>query len=168
MNAELMYRASLPKQDTQTEVTATNTTPFVVVNKTNTTFNDSYNAEISNNITEECATTTDTTNRTEESAGENVYGVNDVPPSQKPISGDVKVAGSGTYMDQVGDIDISGFPQKPPKPHPKWYQFWMWIDYGFKCTEWAGNVVAWGFKHIDSLNNMMSLSKEIQSESKNC
>jgi len=168
MNAELMYRASLPKQDTQTEVTAINTTPLVVVNKTNTTFNDSYNAEIPDNITEECATTTNTTNRTEEPSGGNVYGVNDVPPSQKPIPGDVKVIDSGTYMDQVGDIDISGFPQKPPKPHPKWYQFWLWIDYGFKCTEWAVNVVAWGFKHIDSLNNVISLCKEIQSESNNC
>nr|WP_319374306.1 hypothetical protein [uncultured Methanobacterium sp.] len=200
MNAELTYRASLPKDNTTSLKTRVNVseneslstdsfrglslttnglsltnglpliiTPSVAVNKTNSTdLNNTTNSSKNNETPEKYAETTNTINTTGKAGGENVYGVNDVSPTSEPIPGDITVSGSGTFMDNIGDIDISGFPEKPQKPHPKWYQFWLWIDYGFKCTAWAGHVLAWGFGHMDSLNNVISLCNDIQSEIKYC
>lgn len=173
MNAELMYRATLPNQENP--VTSANN-PAAVEN--NTSLHESNNTTLNNTtVTNETAQNitdvveeeiTDNTNNTEDVPAGNVYGVNDVPPSQKPVPGDLKVNSSGTFMDEIDDVDISGFPEKPVKPKAKWYQFGVWIKYGFKYVEWTGNVTSWGFKHMDSMNTMVSLSKKIQTESKNC
>jgi hypothetical protein len=182
MNAELTYRASLPKDNTismkapakKAENGSFTTNTFVgpsLANITHSTVDRNItnvtNSSQNNETPEYAKLTNNTINNQTEVQG-NVQGVNDVSPSQEPIPGDVAVFGSGTFMDQVGNIELSGFPEKPPEPHPKWYQFWKWIEYGFKCVKWAGDVISWGFSHMDSLNNVIGLCKDIQSESKYC
>lgn len=195
MNAELTYRATLPQGNATSEKSKVNTensksmkthlmsslslisinSPLsnetnIDPNTQNITANNTTNSSQCNetmNNTSEYGPTDAMTNSTPVGTG-NVLGVNDVTPSQDPIPGDVKVTGSGTFMDKIGDIDISGFPEKPAKPHPKWYQFWLWIDYGVKCVAWAGDAVSWGFAHMNSLNDLISLCKDIQNEGKYC
>lgn len=188
MNAELTYRSTLPQNS---KLMAT---PLVVLNKTNNTQNASENNQTQNNNTTNLNTTTNlnittnlnsitdfntttgfnnttvpnnTTNTTNTTISEgNVYGVNDVQPSNEPIPSNVSFKRSGTYMDMIYGIDLSSFPQEPSKPHPKWYQFWLWVDYGFKYTAWSFDVVGWGLSHLDSLNNLISICEHIQSDYK--
>ena len=183
MNAELSYRSSMP-----TNCSSLKGAKMIVINKTNDTCNNSVNQTLNN--TENCNITlnnslnninsinmlkqttgqkgspSNKTNSTNTIKSCNVIGVNDVPPSTQSIPGEVASNRSGTYMDEIYDIDISGFPQEPAKPHPKWYQFWQWIDYGFKYVGWCGEVTAWVINHYDSMNKIVNLCKLIQSDSK--
>jgi hypothetical protein len=183
MNAELTYRSTMP-----TNCSTLTAAKMAVINKTNDTNNNSLNQTINN--TENINTTlnkslnniksismlkqktgpngapSNKTNSTNTTKSCNVIGVNDVPPSTQPITEDVASNRSGTYLDEVYDIDMSGFPQEPSKPHPKWYQFWQWIDYGFKYVGWCGEAMEWAINHYDSMNKIVSLCKHIQSDSK--
>ncbi len=187
MNAELTYRSTLPQNNT-TLMGA----PSVVINKTNNTCNVSENNKtLTNNttnlnttnnmssiinvnstvlksITERNSTTNNnkTNNTNTTNLKGNVIGINDVKPSTQPIPDDVTFNRSGTFMDMVYDIDMSGFPQEPSKPNPRWYEFWLWAEYGIDYLAWCGKVVGWGFSHIDSLNKLYSLCENIQSDYK--
>lgn len=180
MNAELAYRSTMPTMNNMTAKAAAS----VVINKTNSTCNASNNRTLNNNTTVPNSTAnmsiilnsstilentadqnSSTNNKTNTTCPGNIIGINDVLPSTKPIPNDVSSYSSGTYIDQIYDIDMSGFPQEPSKPHPKWYQFWLWAEYGFKYLGWCGEVVGWGFNHFNSLTKLTSLCKNIQSES---
>ena len=189
MNAELTYRSTLPQNSTKALMVA----PSMVINKTNNTCNVSENNKTLNNNTTNLNTTTKmssfinlnsttilksttwrnsttnnnkTNNTNTTNLQGNVIGINDVPPSTEPIPGDVTFNRSGTFMDKVYDIDMSGFPQEPSKPHPRWYEFWLWAEYGINYLAWCGKVVGWGFSHLDSLNTLYSLCEGIQSDYK--
>jgi hypothetical protein len=189
MNAELTYRSTLPHNSTTTLMG----TPSIVINKTNNTCNVSENNKTLNNNTTNLNTTTNmsslfnlnsttilksttlrnsttkdnkTNNTNTTNLEGNVIGINDVPPSTEPIPDEVTFNRTGTFMDKVYDIDMSGFPQKPSKPHPRWYEFWLWAEYGINYLAWCGKVVGWGFSHLDSLNKLYSLCKGIQSDYK--
>ena len=133
----------------------------IALNNTADQVNNTTNAT---GIEDQVNNTTNATNTT--NLDKNVYRVNDVLPSSEPIPGDVNLTGSGTYMDGLFDIDMSGVPEEPQKPHPKWYQFWQWIDYGFKYVKWCCDVTGWGFNHLGSMNKLSSICKHIISDSK--
>jgi hypothetical protein len=170
MNAELTYRSTLP----QNNATTLMATPSVAINNTKNTLNVTKNNKTLANNTTNLNTTTNITstinlNKTTElnsttnsTNATNIIGTNDVPPSNEPIPANVTSTRSGTYMDKIYDIDISSFPAEPSKPHPKWYEFWKWIEYGWDYAAWIGNVIGWGFSHLDSLNKLISLCKDIQ------
>ena len=184
MNAELTYRSTLPQNSTRTLVGV----PSVVINKTNNTGNISENNNTTNintttnmssiinlnsttilkSTTGQNSTTNNnkTNNTNTTNLQGNVIGINNVPPSNEPIPHDVTFNRSGIFMDKVYDIDMSGFPQEPSKPNPRWYEFWLWAEYGIDYLAWCGKVVGWGFSHLDSLNNLYSLCEGIQSDYK--
>jgi hypothetical protein len=114
--------------------------------------------------TNNATNTTNSTNTTELDG--NVYGVNDVPPSQESMPSKVTLNRSGTYMDGIYDIDMSNFPEKPTEPHPKWWQFWVWVEYGAKYLGWSFEVMGWGFNHLNSLNSLVDICGHIISDSK--
>lgn len=177
MNAELTYRSTMPTNCS----TSLTTTKLAVLNKTNNTNNDSENKtrdnttnNIINNLNSSTSfknsalpnsTANNKTNNTNATNTGNMIGVNDVPPLTEPIPSDVTSARSGTYMDEIYDIDMSGFPQEPSKPHPKWYEFWKWIEYGANYLGWTGKVIGWGFDHYDSITKLTNLCKNIQADS---
>lgn len=182
MNSELTYRSTMPTNNS----TSLRAAQIAVINKTNDTCNDSLNKTLNkttnlnrtNNIINNIngsnsiknstlanSTANNKTNNTNATKTGNIIGVNDVPPSTQPIPAALKSDRSGTYMDEVYDIDMSGFPEEPSKPHPKWYQFWLWIEYGCKYLGWCGEVAGWSINHLDSMNKLVSLCKHIQSDS---
>jgi hypothetical protein len=180
MNAELTYRSTLPQNNTKASVAQS------VINKTNNTANASEDNKTINNNTTDLNITNNTknilinklnntkknnktniTNNTNATNIEcNVIGINDVAPSNKPIPDAVTSNRSGTFLDKIYDIDISSFPQEPTKPHPRWYEFWLWIDYGANYLAWCGKVVGWGFSHFDSLTKVAGLCEDILSDYK--
>ena len=178
MNAELTYRSTLPQNSPTTNSSN-------VINKTNNTFNDSENNKTLNNNTtalnttnmsnfinlngttgKNCTRNHNKNNTNTTNLKRNVIGINDVPPSTEPIPSDVTSYRSGTYMDEIYNIDMSGFPQEPSKPHPRWYEFWKWAEYGIDYLAWCGNALGWGMSHFDSLNKLISLCEHIQSDYK--
>jgi hypothetical protein len=182
MNAELVYRSTLPANSTSNLTRA----PSIVTNKTNSTLNVSETNEtlnttqlnttnnssivILNNLANsktEINNNTNKTNNTNATSSRNIIGINDVAPSTEPIPDDVRSNRSGTFMDTIYDVDISGFPQEPSKPHAKWYEFWKWIDYGADYLAWMGKSLGWGCTHLDSLNTFYTLCKGIQSDYNN-
>lgn len=182
MNAELTYRSTMPT-NSSTSVTAVK---MAVINKTNDTCNDSENKTLNNTTNVNCTTdkiinninssislrnsslpnsTNNKTNNTNTTNLGNIIGTNDVPPLTEPIPENVTSNLSGTYMDEIYNIDMSCLPEEPAKPNPKWYQFWLWVEYGFKYLTWCGDVVGWGFNHLDSLNKLTDICKHIISDS---
>ncbi|MTK63397.1 MAG: hypothetical protein F8N15_02400 [Methanobacterium sp.] len=73
---------------------------------------------------------------------------------------------SGTYLDGIYNVDLSGLPQEPSKPHPKWYQFWMWIEYGAQYMGWIAKVAVWGINHTETFNTIIGISNHILDDSK--
>lgn len=184
MNAELMYRATLPVKSGTNIVNAS----AAVLNNTNVTNNNSEINKTLNNTTNlntnttmsinlanltapnktkqnNCKNTTKT-NNTNTTKSQNIIGINDVSPSTAPIPGNVTTARSGTYLDEIYDVDVSGLPEEPQKPHPKWYEFWKWIDYGAQYLAWTGKVMGWGFNHIETFNTVIGMCKHIIADSK--
>ena len=142
---------------------------FTNISRLNNTMVVNNTTDLNNNTgnTTDISNTTNITNTTNAiNLDGNVYGVNDVSPSQEPMPGNVTFSRSGTYMDEIYDIDLSNFPQEPQKPHPKWWQFWLWIDYGCKYIGWSFDVLGWGCNHMDSLNKLTSICKHVQLDSK--
>lgn len=183
MNAELIYRATLPVKCNSNLTNAT----VAVFNQTNMTNNSSEinktlnnttnlgtNADMSinlQNLTDSNGTKQNTTNSTNTNAtngteSKNIIGVNDVSPSTAPIPGNVTSARSGTYLDEIYNVDLSGFPQEPSKPHPKWWQFWKWIEYGVQYARWIANVAVWGMNHTEIFKTILSMSNRIIADSK--
>jgi hypothetical protein len=182
MNAELTYRSTMP-----INCSTLTAAKMVFINKTNETGNNSINQTLNNtsnlnttfnkslnninsinmlkNTTGPKGVPSNKTNSTNTTKSCNVIGVNDVPPSTQPIPEEVASSRSGTYLDEIYDIDMSGFPQEPAKPHPKWYQFWQWAEYGFNYAVWCGEAMGWAINHYDSMNKIASLCKHIQSDS---
>jgi len=182
MNAELTYRSTLPVKCganmTNTTIAASNVTNVTGNNsELNKTLNNTTKLNTSTDINLNSLTTlkkgtkqssavkSNQTNAKNTTQSTNIIGLNDVPPSTEPIPGNVTTTRSGTYLDEIYNIDVSGLPQEPSKPHPKWYQFWKWIEYGAQYVEWTGKVMAWGFNHMETFKTVIGMSKHIIADS---
>lgn len=166
MNEELVYRSTLPQNST----THLNMIQSPNLKNINNIQNISENNKTTNNTGTKLNSTTQEDNfsninntNTTNLKG-NIIGINNVPPLTEPIPVPVTFKRSGTFMDQIYEINISNFPQEPSKPHPRWYEFWLWIEYGYNYGLWCGKVIGWGFNHLDSLNTLYSLCENILSD----
>ncbi|ADZ09642.1 hypothetical protein Metbo_1402 [Methanobacterium lacus] len=182
MNAELIYRATLPVKCTEnlasanatvlnhTNMTDNSSTVNQTFNNTtvlNTSINMSLNLQnlTVSNGTKQNNTNSSKTNSTNGTVSKNIIGINDVSPSTAPIPGNVTSTRSGTYLDEIYNVDLSGLPQEPSKPHPKWYQFWKWIEYGAQYVGWIAKVAVWGINHTETFNIIIGMSNHIIDDS---
>ncbi len=185
MNAELIYRSTLPVKYNANIANTTRTAH----NNTNVTGNNSEINKTLNNTTKLNTSTylyinlddvtvlnkgkdhnttrnSNKTNATNVTTSKNIIGINNVPPSTEPIPVNVTTTRSGTYLDEIYNVDVSGLPQEPSKPYPRWYEFWKWIEYGAQYLEWTGKVVGWGFKHLETFKTVIGMCNHIMADSK--